>query len=77
MKVTPHVSQVGYSERGGVRVQTIVSTQWFVDSQKMTEKVMSGYAKNEFKIVPERFGDIFENLMNNLHEWCISRQLWW
>lgn len=77
MKVTPHTAQVGYSERGGVRVQTIVSTQWFVDSKKLAEKVMAGWANKEFEIVPSRYGDIFEALMNNLHEWCISRQLWW
>jgi valyl-tRNA synthetase len=77
MKVTPHTSQVGYSQRGGVRVQTIVSTQWFVDSKKLSEKVMAGWAKKEFEIVPARYGDIFEGLMTNLHEWCISRQLWW
>lgn len=77
MKVTPHTAQVGYSERGGVRVQTIVSTQWFVNSKKLAEKVMAGWANKEFEIVPSRYGDIFETLMNNLHEWCISRQLWW
>lgn len=77
MKVTPHTSQVGYSERGGARVQTIVSTQWFVDSKKLAEKVMAGWAKKEFEIIPSRYGEIFETLMGNLHEWCISRQLWW
>lgn len=77
MKVSPHTSQVGYSERGGVRVQTIVSTQWFVDSKKLAEKVMAGWAKKEFEIVPARYGEIFEGIMNNIHEWCISRQLWW
>ena len=77
MKVTPHTAQVGYSERGGVRVQTIVSTQWFVDSKKLSEKVMAGWANKEFEIVPSRYGDIFEGIMGNLHEWCISRQLWW
>ncbi len=77
LKVTPHVSQVGYSERGGVRVQTIVSTQWFVDNKKLSEKVMAGWAKKEFEIVPDRYGAIFETMMNGLHDWCISRQLWW
>lgn len=77
MKVSPHTSQVGYSERGGVRVQTIVSTQWFVDSKKLSEKVMAGWANKEFEIIPARYGDIFEGIMGNLHEWCISRQLWW
>lgn len=75
--VTPHISQVWYSERGNVRVQTIISTQWFVDNQKLKEKVMEGWKKQEFEIQPERFGPIFENMMNDLHDWCISRQLWW
>ena len=77
MKISPHVSQVGYSERGNVRVQTIVSTQWFVDSKKLAEKVMAGWRRKEFEIIPERYGDVFETMMSNLHSWCISRQLWW
>lgn len=77
IKVSPHISPVGYSQRGGVRVQTIVSIQWFVDSKKLAEKVMAGYEKGEFEIIPSRYGAIFEGIMGNLHEWCISRQLWW
>ncbi len=77
IKVSPHISPVGYSERGGVRVQTIVSTQWFVDSKKMSEKVMAGYKNEDFEIIPSRYESIFEGLLDNLHEWCISRQLWW
>lgn len=38
---------------------------------------MAGWAKKELDIIPSRYGEIFEGIMNNLHEWCISRQLWW
>ena len=77
LKEEPHTHKVGYSERGKVRVETIVSTQWFVDNTKLSGKVMSGYKKGDFTIVPDRFEKTFEDWMDNLHNWCISRQLIW
>lgn len=77
LKIEPHIHQVGYSERGKVRVQTVVSTQWFVDNKQLKEKVMQGWENEEFAIVPDRFDKIFEDWMDKLHEWCISRQLIW
>lgn len=75
--ITPHVQKVGYSERGKARVQTIVSTQWFVDNSRLKEAVMTGWKKKEFEIVPERYGKVFEDWMDKLQDWCISRQVWW
>lgn len=77
LKVEDHTSKVGYCERSGCKIETIISTQWFVAVEKMAQKVISGYKKKEFEIVPERFNKIFEDWIFNLRDWCISRQLWW
>lgn len=77
VKVEPYRHKVGFCSRGKCRVESIVSTQWFVKSSVMAEKVIAGYKKKEFQILPERFNKTFEDWIFNLHDWCISRQLWW
>ncbi|HRI36519.1 MAG TPA: valine--tRNA ligase [bacterium] len=76
-KVEPHMQRVGYCSRGGCRVETVVSTQWFVRASEMAKKVIAGYETKEFEIIPDRFGKVFEDWIYNLRDWCISRQLWW
>lgn len=76
-KIEPYRHKVGYCSMTGVRIESVVSTQWFARASKMSEKVMAGYKKGDFAIIPERYRKIFEDWMNNLHDWCISRQLWW
>lgn len=77
VKVEPYVHKVGYCSRGGCRVESIVSTQWFVKSGELAKKVIAGYKKGEFEIVPQRFEKNFEDWIYNLRDWCVSRQLWW
>lgn len=77
LKVEDYNHKVWYCERSGCRVETIISTQWFVKVDEMANKVISWYKKWDFKIVPERFNKIFEDWIFNLRDWCISRQLWW
>lgn len=77
VKVEPYTHKVGFCSRGKCRIETIVSTQWFVRASKMAEKVIAGYKKKEFEIIPERFNKTFEDWIYNLRDWCISRQLWW
>ncbi len=77
VKVEPYTHKVGYCSRGGCRIESIVSTQWFVKADELAKKVMVGYKKKEFEIVPERFNKTFEDWMGNLRDWCVSRQLWW
>lgn len=77
VKVEPYIHKVGYCSRGGCRVESIVSTQWFVKSGELAKKVIAGYKKGEFEIVPQRFEKTFEDWIYNLRDWCISRQLWW
>ncbi len=78
IKVEDHISKVWYSERSGAKIETIISTQWFVKIEPLVKKVISGYKKKDFNIVPQRFNKTFEDWIFNLRDWCISRQLlWW
>jgi valyl-tRNA synthetase len=76
-KIEPHMQRVGYCERSKTRIETVVSTQWFARASEMAKKVIVGYEAKEFEIIPGRFGKVFEDWIYNLHDWCISRQLWW
>jgi len=77
LKIEDHVSKVGYGERTGAKIETIISKQWFVKIDSIAKKVISGYKKKEFEIIPKRYSKIFEDWIFNLRDWCISRQLQW
>ncbi|HHX80009.1 MAG TPA: valine--tRNA ligase [Acholeplasmataceae bacterium] len=77
-KVEPMVHSVGHSERTGVIVEPRLSRQWFVAMDKLAKellKMQKGAGRISF--IPERFEKIFNNWLNNIQDWCISRQLWW
>ena len=73
----PYTHKVGFCSRSGTRVETFVSTQWFVKAGELAKRVIKGYEAEEFKILPARFNKTFEDWIYNLRDWCISRQLWW
>ncbi|PIE85243.1 valine--tRNA ligase [Candidatus Gracilibacteria bacterium] len=75
--IKPHISKVGYGDRSHAKIETIISTQWFVKIEPIVKKVISGYRKKDFEIIPKRFNKIFEDWIFNLRDWCISRQLIW
>lgn len=77
VRIEPYTHKVWFCSRSQCRIESVVSTQWFVKAGTMAEKVTAGYKKWEFKIVPERFNKTFEDWIYNLRDWCISRQLWW
>ncbi len=77
IKVEDHTSKVGYCERSGCKIETIVSTQWFVSVESMAKKVIKWYKNKDFEIIPKRFNKTFEDWIFNLRDWCISRQLLW
>lgn len=76
--VEPMVHSVGHSERSGVQVEPRLSTQWFVKMQPLAEKALANQkTANRVNFVPERFENTFNQWMENVHDWVISRQLWW
>lgn len=76
LKVEDYTHKVWYCERSGCKIETIISSQWFVKIEPIVKKVIDGYKKKEFEIIPNRFNKIFEDWIYNLRDWCISRQLW-
>jgi len=77
VKTEQHRHSVRRCYRCDSVVEPRLSDQWFVKMKPLAEKVMRGYEKNEFTIVPDRWRATFENWMNNIRDWNISRQLWW
>ncbi|MCD5375446.1 valine--tRNA ligase [Candidatus Gracilibacteria bacterium] len=77
LKIEDHSAKVGYGERTGAKIETIISKQWFVKIDPIAKKVISGYKKKEYEIIPKRYNKVFEDWIFNLRDWCISRQLQW
>lgn len=78
IKVKPIVHSVGHSERSGVQVEPRLSTQWFVKMKPLAEKALQNQeTENKVTFIPERFEQAFKQWMENVHDWVISRQLWW
>ncbi|WP_174233482.1 valine--tRNA ligase [Companilactobacillus musae] len=78
IKIEPYVHSVGHSERSGVQVEPRLSTQWFVKMKPLAEMVLkSQKSDDKVNFVPDRFEDTFTQWMENIHDWVISRQLWW
>lgn len=72
-KIEDYTNNLGFSERTGVVVEPRLSLQWFVQMDDLAAKAL----KTKTKFVPSRFEKTFSNWMNNIQDWCISRQLWW
>ncbi|MBC6348971.1 valine--tRNA ligase [Lactobacillus melliventris] len=78
LKVKPIVHSVGHSERSGVQVEPRLSTQWFVKMKPLAEAALKNQeTNNKISFIPERFEHTFKQWMENIHDWVISRQLWW
>ncbi|MBS4216990.1 valine--tRNA ligase [Bacillus sp. FJAT-49711] len=77
-KIEEHLHSVGHSERSGAVVEPYLSTQWFVKMQPLADKAIE-LQKSEEKVnfVPDRFEKIYMHWIENIRDWCISRQLWW
>ena len=76
-KIEDHQHNVGTCYRCGNDVEPIVSAQWFVKMEPLAREGIRSVKEGETKFVPERFTKNYMNWMENLHDWCISRQLWW
>jgi valyl-tRNA synthetase len=77
-KIEEHIHQVGHSERSGAVVEPYLSTQWFVKMQPLADAALALQDTDEkINFVPKRFEHTYFNWMENIRDWCISRQLWW
>ncbi|EAE2773481.1 valine--tRNA ligase, partial [Listeria monocytogenes] len=78
IKQEPHLHSVGHSERTGVVVEPYLSLQWFVKMEPLAAEALElQKTENKVNFVPARFEKTYETWMDNIHDWCISRQLWW
>ena len=77
VKVEPYSHNVGCCYRCGSVVEPLISPQWFVKMKPLAKKAIDVVKDGRIKFVPERFTKTYLNWMENVHDWCISRQLWW
>ena len=77
VRVEPYVHSVGHCQRCDTVVEPMISTQWFVRTKPLAEKAIRAVETGEMTIVPERFEKVYFHWMENIRDWCISRQLWW
>lgn len=76
-KVEEHVHNVGTHDRCGTTIEPMVKQQWFVRMEELAKPAIEAISKGELKFVPERFDKIYLHWLENIRDWCISRQLWW
>ncbi|HYL54339.1 MAG TPA: valine--tRNA ligase [Gemmatimonadales bacterium] len=76
-KIEPHRHSVRHCYRCGTVVEPRLSDQWFVKMKPLAEPALEAYRSGEIQLVPERWGATYQNWMENIRDWNISRQLWW
>ncbi len=77
VEVEEHSHNVGHCHRCGTTVEPMTSKQWFVKMEPLAKDAIKAVKDGETQFVPERFTKTYMNWMENVHDWCISRQLWW
>ncbi len=77
VKVVPHMHAVGTHDRCGTTVEPLIKQQWFVRMEELAKPAINALKTGELKFVPERFDKVYLNWLENIRDWCISRQIWW
>ncbi len=76
-KVEKHVHQVGHHDRCGTVIEPYLSKQWFLRMDQLAQPALAAVADGEIRLYPDRWVGVYNNWMQNIRDWCISRQLWW
>jgi len=77
LKIEDIKNKVGYSERTNAVIEPKLSMQWFLKMDKISKPALENVLNGEIKLIPEKFVNTYKHWMENVHDWCISRQLWW
>ena len=77
VKSEAHTHNVGYSERGDVPIEPRLSEQWFVNMKELAKPAVEAVKTGEINFYPKRWDKVYYNWLDNIHDWCISRQIWW
>jgi valyl-tRNA synthetase len=76
-KIEEIKNKVGYSERTDAVIEPRLSMQWFLKMDDISKPALDAVLNNDVKLIPEKFINTYKHWMENVHDWCISRQLWW
>ena len=76
-KIEDIKNKVGYSERTNAVIEPRLSMQWFLKMEDISKPALENVLNGEIKLIPEKFINTYKHWMENVHDWCISRQLWW
>ncbi len=77
VRIEDYHHTVGHCQRCDTVIEPRISTQWFVHTKPLAEQAIAAVKNGDMRIIPERFEKVFFHWMENNHDWCISRQLWW
>ncbi|KXO14543.1 valine--tRNA ligase [Peptoniphilus sp. GNH] len=77
VKEEKHKNAVGHCSRCNETIEPLLSKQWFVKMEPLAKPALEAYKNKELKFIPERFGKIYTHWLDDIKDWCISRQLWW
>ena len=77
VKVVPHTHAVGTHDRCGTTIEPMIKQQWFVRMEELARPAIEAVKNGDLTFVPERYTKIYLHWLENIHDWCISRQLWW
>ncbi len=77
VKKIPHRHAVGHCYRCGTIVEPYLSKQWFVKMKPLAERAIEAHKQGDTRFVPERWNKVYLNWLENIRDWCISRQIWW
>ena len=77
VKVEEYTSPVGYSERTDAVIEPKLSAQWFLRMDELAAKALESVESGKIKLIPDKYRNTYRHWMENAHDWCISRQLWW
>ena len=76
-KIEPYAHEVGHSERTGVPIEPKISTQWFMRMKELAQPALEAVNSGEIEFFPGKFINTYRHWMDNIRDWCLSRQLWW
>ncbi|MCK4368997.1 MAG: valine--tRNA ligase [Dehalococcoidales bacterium] len=77
VKIEPYTHSVGHCQRCQVIIEPLASKQWFINTQPLAQAAIKAVTSERIAIIPSRFTKVYLNWMENIRDWCISRQLWW
>src|SRR5699024_3481078 len=76
-KIEPHNLMIPYGDRGGVVIEPMLTDQWYVKTKPLAEVAIDAVKDGQIQFVPKQYENMYFSWMNDIQDWCISRQLWW